>query len=72
MLKVRNIIQEGTSNGKIVGIAEISVASSSELATSNGNYIFTEGSIAWDISTGDFYGLVGSTWTKQNDTSGDS
>ena len=72
MLKVRSFVQEGTKNGKMVGVAEISVASSSELATSNGNYIFTEGSIAWDISTGDFYGLEGGTWHKQNDTSGDA
>ena len=65
MLKVRSIIQEGVTEGKIIGMAEISVASSSELATSTDNYIFTEGSIAWDISTGTFYGLAGGTWYAQ-------
>ena len=27
---------------------------------------FTSGSIAWDISTGDFYGLKEGTWYKQD------
>jgi len=43
------------------------VASSSELATETDNYAFEEGSIAWDITNGDFYGLVGGSWVKQND-----
>lgn len=66
MLKVIKIIQEGTSGGKIVGAADISVESSSELSTSTDNYIFTSGSTAWDISTGDHYGLAKGVWIKQD------
>ena len=51
--------------------AEISVGSSSELDTQTGNYVFTDGSIAWDISTGDFYGLSGGEWINQSGAQGD-
>lgn len=45
---------------------EIAVDSASELVTEYKGITFTQGSIAWDISTGDFYGLDSSgTWYKQ-------
>lgn len=71
MLKVRNFISEGTREGKLYGMAEISVDSSSELSTSTNNYIFSDGSIAWEITTGTFYGLSGGQWYAQ-DGSGDN
>lgn len=45
---------------------EMAVDSSSDLTTSHKGITFTQGSIAWDVSTGDFYGLDSSgTWHKQ-------
>ncbi len=68
MLKIRKFTEEiNNDTTKKHGVAEISVASSSELATETDNYAFEEGSIAWDITNGDFYGLVGGSWVKQND-----
>ncbi len=47
--------------------AEIIVDSAAELPTEINGNVLTMGSIAWDISTGDFYGLDGSgTWHNQN------
>ena len=46
--------------------AEMCVDSADELVTSLNNNVFTQGSIAWDISSGDFYGLTGGSWVKQN------
>ena len=65
MVKILSLHSEGTKDGKIQARCEISVASSSELVTEIENTAFTEGSIAWDISTGDFYGLAGGSWMKQ-------
>lgn len=45
--------------------AELAIDSAEDLATSCGGNVFVTGSIAWDISTGDFYGLSGDTWYKQ-------
>ena len=47
---------------------EITVKAASELAATwpNRNIAFTEGSIAWDISTGDFYGFMDGSWYKQD------
>lgn len=46
--------------------AEIAVDSASDLATECASGVFTQGSIAWDIETGDFYGLDSSgEWVKQ-------
>lgn len=66
MLKVRSLISEGIIDGKVNGVAEISVSNTSELATTDGNTVFTDGSIAWVIRTGAFYGLDGGTWYKQD------
>lgn len=64
MLKIRSFISE-LAAGHVC--AEISVSSPSELAVQHGEYTFTEGSIAWDISTGDFYGLAADgSWYKQD------
>lgn len=47
---------------------EIAVNAASELAATwpERNIVFTAGSIAWDISTGDFYGFTGGSWYKQD------
>lgn len=64
MIKIRSIISE-LAPGHVC--AEISVSSPSELAVTHGEYTFTEGSIAWDIKTGDFYGLADDgNWYKQD------
>ena len=68
MLKILGFIPVLSNDGKRHCIAELSVASSSELATELDDYIFEEGSTAWDISTGDMYGLAGGTWYEQNAT----
>ena len=48
--------------------AEIIVDSSSDLTTTIGAGTLTAGSIAWDVSTGDFYGLDSDgTWHKQGE-----
>lgn len=66
MLKIKSIISEGTQEGKLVGMAEIIVDEASELVTTDGSTIFTAGSIAWVIETGDFYGLTSDgEWMKQ-------
>ena len=67
MLKILNMVEEINADTTKKHIrAEISVSSSSELVTEVENYVFEEGSIAWDITNGDFYGLVGGSWVKQN------
>lgn len=72
MLKILESIEEVSSDTQKKHIrAEISVGSSSELDTETGNYVFTDGSIAWDISTGDFYGLSGGEWINQSGAQGD-
>lgn len=55
-------------NGRDVIIAMISVASASELPAPDAidGLHFHEGSGAWDISTGDEYGMLANgTWQKQ-------
>lgn len=70
MLKVLSYVRD-----KNTARAEIFVDSTAALATSvqinNETLTLTTGSIAWDVSTGDFYGLVNTTWHKQ-DGSGDT
>ena len=68
MIKILTLHSEGITNGKINARCDISVADSSELATETDNTVFTDGSIAWDISTGDFYGLANGSWYKQDGT----
>lgn len=66
MLKVLSIKPEGLTEGKLYGVAEICVESPSELVTETDNCVFTSGSTAWDISTGDLYGLADNAWVKQD------
>lgn len=68
MLKIHSFTSEGVIDGQLHGRAEISVGSTAELDTTDGNVVFTDGSIAWDISTGAFYGLTGGTWYAQDGT----
>ncbi|MBR1592441.1 MAG: hypothetical protein IJ666_05450 [Ruminococcus sp.] len=68
MVSIRNERFMEFKNGSTVVIAEIQVDSADELPASYylGRYLY-QGSIAWDISTGDFYALSGSgEWVKQN------
>lgn len=67
MLKILSFVEELHSDEKKHVRAEISVSDSSELATEAHGYIFEDASIAWDITNGDFYGLVDGNWVKQND-----
>ncbi len=55
-------------NSKSVVLAEICVDTAEELPNANGitGRILVQGSLAWDISTGDFYGLNSSgEWINQ-------
>ena len=55
-------------NSKSVVLAEICVDSAEELPNADGitGRILVQGSLAWDISTGDFYGLNSSgEWINQ-------
>lgn len=66
MLKILEFTEEMSSDTEKKHIrAMISVSSSSDLATSTDDYVFTEASIAWDISTGKIYGLTGGSWVEQ-------
>jgi hypothetical protein len=60
-----------SDDNKDVARFEISVNSASELPAKDGGIpgaIIDEGSIAWDIDTGDFYGMKESgVWKKQGD-----
>ena len=49
-------------------LLELAVSSASELPEADAipGILISESSIAWDISTGDFYGLTGETWYKQD------
>lgn len=58
------------SDGRDVVVAVIAVASASELPTPTGvdGVRFHEGTRAWDISTGDEYGMLSDgTWNKQKE-----
>ena len=60
----------GFNNGREVIIAEVIVGSASELPfiTFFDGFELHERSRAWDVSTGDTYGLISDgTWVKQND-----
>lgn len=64
-VKVLRSYFEKIVNGVNYVRAEIAVDSSSDLTTTIGAGTLTAGSIAWDISTGDFYGLGSDgTWHK--------
>lgn len=66
MLKILNMVEEINADTTKKHIrAEISVSSSSELVTEVENYVFEEGSIAWEISAGKIYGLTGGSWVEQ-------
>ena len=66
MLKILEFVKELSSDTDKEHIrALISVSSSSDLATETEDYVFTEASIAWDISTSKIYGLVGGSWVEQ-------
>lgn len=66
MLKILEFCEEASSDTEKKHIrALISVSSSSDLATETSEYVFTEASIAWDISTSKIYGLVGGSWVEQ-------
>ena len=66
MLKILEFTEEMSSDTEKKHIrALISVSSSSDLATETAEYVFTEASIAWDISTGKIYGLTGGSWVEQ-------
>ncbi len=64
MVVIRKII--ATTVGGV--IAEIQVDEASELATSANGYTFANGSLAWVVQTGAFYGLSGNTWYNQDGT----
>ena len=69
MLSIRNEKFIEFNNGISVVIAEIQVDSAEELPETNGisGRILFQGSIAWDISSGDFYGLTSTgEWINQN------
>lgn len=68
MLKILEFKASLSNDGKQHGIAKLSVAEYSELATEIDNFVFEEGSTAWEISTGKTYGLAGGTWYDQNPT----
>ena len=66
MLKILEFTEEMSSDTEKKHIrALISVSSSSDLATETAEYVFTEASIAWDISTSKIYGLVDGSWVEQ-------
>lgn len=66
MLKILESVKELSSDTEKEHIrALISVSSSSDLATETEDYVFTEASIAWNISTGEIYGLTGGSWVEQ-------
>lgn len=67
-VKVLRSYFEKIVNGVNYVRAEIAVDSSSDLTTTVGAGTLTAGSIAWDVSTGDFYGLDSDgTWHKQGE-----
>lgn len=60
----------GFNNGREVIIAEVIIGSASELPsiTFFDGFELHERSRAWDVSTGDTYGLISDgIWVKQND-----
>lgn len=66
MLIIRNFVAVMGGGDKQPIRAEISIASESELVAETDTYIFADGSIAWDITTGKFYGITGGVWYAQD------
>lgn len=69
MLSIRKseVLEIGT-NGESVERMEIDVDTASDLPAADDfeGKLIAQGSIAWDISTGDFYGMQGDgTWVVQ-------
>ncbi len=57
MIKIISRVTDSTK-GNIINIrAKIAVDSAADLAANLNNYYFALGSIAWDVSTGDIYGI---------------
>lgn len=70
MIKILSSVTETIREGVNYIRADIAVDSASDLTVEFASFHFTMGSIAWDISTGDFYGLDSTgTWTKQGESS---
>lgn len=66
MLKVLEFVEEASTDTEKKHIrAMISVSSSSELVAETENYVFSDASLAWDISTGKIYGLSEGSWVEQ-------
>lgn len=69
MIILRDYIEVSSSDAKKHIIAEMHVDSSADLPSREyGNFILELGSLAHDVSTGDFYAIDSSgTWEKQNE-----
>jgi hypothetical protein len=58
MIKIRDFIEKTSNDGNQHIIADLMIDSASELPSQEyAGYVLDMGSIAWDISTGEFYGL---------------
>lgn len=68
MIKIISRVTDSKKGGNAMNIrAKIAVDTADDLTADYLNYHFTLGSIAWDVSTGDIYGIDSSgTWHKQN------
>lgn len=68
MIKIRDFIEKTSNDGNQHIIADLMIDSASELPSQEyAGYVLDMGSIAWDISTGDFYALNSEgTWYKQD------
>lgn len=67
MIKIISRVTDSTKGNIIKIRAKIAVDSAADLAANLNNYYFALGSLAWDVSTGDIYGIDSSgTWHKQN------
>ena len=68
MISLRDYIEKASDDEKKHIIAELDVDTAAELPSQEWNGFFLEmGSIAHDISTGDFYSINSSgTWYNQN------
>jgi hypothetical protein len=70
MLTVKSAKNIGFENGKSIEVVELYLDTASDLPVADGGIevmLLAQGSIAWDIATGDFYGLNSSgSWVKQN------
>lgn len=67
MIKIISRVTDNTKGNTINIRAKIAVDTADDLTADYHNYHFTLGSIAWDVSTGDIYGIDSSgTWHKQS------